>query len=107
MTQPFWFHELSAKGKGPDWVFNATFALGSSSALAATVRDHAPLGFTSYQATQRPCYIHGKTCDYVLYIDTPHYQACVDQLEGRQSQNIYVYHSIQVCQNEFQLMRAY
>ena len=107
MTETFWFRELLAGGKGPDWVFNAAFAPGSSSALAATVRDHAPLGFTDYRATQRPCPIHGKLCDYVLYVDTPHYQACIDQLEGRHDRNIYVYHTIQVCRHEYQLVRGY
>ena len=109
MTQPFWFRELLAGGKGPDWVFNAAFAPGSSSALAAAVRDHAPIGFTYYRATQRPCPIHFdlKACDYDLYVDTPHYQACVDQLEGRQGNNVYIYHSIQVCRHNYQLVRGY
>jgi hypothetical protein len=109
MTQPFWFHELLASGKGPDWVFNAAFTPGSSSLLAETVREHAPIGFTYYRATQRPCPIHwnSKSCDYDLYIDTPHYQACIDQLEGRQERNLYVYHSIQVCQHDYQLVRGY
>ena len=48
-----------------------------------------------------------KSCDYDLYVDTPHYQACIDQLEGRQERNVYVYHSIQVCQHDFQLVRGY
>ena len=109
MTQSFWFRELLAGGKGPDWVFNAAFAPGSRSALAQVVREHAPIGFTDYRATQRPCPIHwnSKACDYDLYVDTPHYHACVDQLEGRQEHNVYVYHSIQVCQHEYQLVRGY
>jgi hypothetical protein len=107
MTQPFWFRELVAGGKGPDWMFNAAFAPGSSSGLAATVRAHAPIGFTYYQATQRPCSLHFKVCDYDLYVDTPHYQACVDQLEGRYSGNVYVYHTIQICGHEVQLVRGY
>jgi hypothetical protein len=107
MTQHFWFRELLAGGKGPDWVFNASFAPGSSSSLAETLRDHAPTGFTYYRATQRPCPIHWKSCDYDLYVDTPHYQACVDQLEGRHDNNVYVYHTIQVCQHEYQLVRGY
>ena len=107
MTQTYWFRELLAGGKGPDWVFNAAFAPGSSSILTALVRHHAPIGFTGYQAAQRPCPIHGKLCDYVLYVDTPHYQACIDQLEGRYAENIYIYHTIQVCHNEYQLMHGY
>jgi hypothetical protein len=109
VSELFWFHELLASGKGPDWVFNATFAPGSGGALAASVRASAPPGFTYYRATQRPCSIHyhTKSCDYDLYVDTPHYQACVDQLEGRHRQNMYVYHSIQVCRDEFQIVRGY
>ena len=107
MTQQLWFRELSAGGKGPDWVFNAGFAPGNSSALAETVREHASIEFTYYRATQRACPIHGTACDYDLYIDTPHYQACVDQLEGRYDQNTYIYHSIQVCRNAYQLVRGY
>jgi hypothetical protein len=106
MTQAFWFHELLAGGKGPDWIFNAAFT-PDSSALAEAVREHAPIGFTYYRATQRLCPIHLISCDYDLYVDTPHYQACIDQLEGRQEHNIYVYHSIQVCQHEYQLVRGY
>jgi hypothetical protein len=108
MTQAFWFRELLAGGKGPDWIFNATFAPGSSS-LAEVVRFDAPIGFTYYRAKQRPCPIHFdlKLCDYDLYVDTAHYQACIDQLEGRQSQNIYIYHSIQVCGHDYQLARGY
>ncbi len=85
MRQPFWFRELFAGEKGPDWMFNAAFAPGSNSP-AEVAREHTPLGFTYYQATQRPCPIHwnSKACDYDLYVDTPHYQACIDQLEGRQ-----------------------
>jgi hypothetical protein len=109
MIQPFWFRELLAGGKGPDWVFNASFAPGTSSYLTETLHDHAPIGFTYYRATQRPCPIHFhlKSCDYDLYVDTPHYQACIDQLEGRQERNLYVYHTIQVCQHEYQLVRGY
>jgi hypothetical protein len=107
MTQAYWFHELSAGGKGPDWLFNATFAAGSRRALAAAVRAHAPAGFTAYHASQRPCPIHGVLCDYILYVDTPHYQTCIDQLEGRNTANIYVYHTIQICQNDVQLVRGY
>ncbi|MEO7908350.1 MAG: hypothetical protein ABIV47_01745 [Roseiflexaceae bacterium] len=108
MTQPFWFRELLAGGKGPDWMFNATFAPGSSSA-ADVVREHAPLGFSYYRATQRPCPIHwnSKACDYDLYVDTPHYQACIDQLEGRGERNLYIYHTIQACQHDYQLVRGY
>ncbi len=107
MTPPFWFRELLAGGKGPDWMFNAAFAPGSSGALAEAARDHAPIGFTYYRATQRPCPMHLRSCDYDLYVDTPRYQACIDQLEGRQDHNIYVYHTIQVCQHEYQLVRGY
>jgi hypothetical protein len=107
VTEIFWFRELESAGKGPDWVFNATFAPGSRHALAATLLGHAPVGFTAYHASQRPCSIHGTLCDYVEYIDTAHYQACVDQLEGRNTNNIYIFHTIQVCQNEFQLVRGY
>src|SRR4051794_28658967 len=107
MTQSFWFRELLAGGKGPDWIFNASFTPGSSSALAATLRDQAPIGFTYYRATQRPCSIHGKSCDYDLYVDTSHYQACIDQLEGRYDKNIYIYHAIQVCGHDYQLVRGY
>jgi hypothetical protein len=84
MTQPFWFRELVAGGKGSDWVFNASFAPGSSSTLAEALGDHAPVGFTYYRATQRPCPIHwnSKSCDYDLYVDTPHYQACIDPHAG-------------------------
>lgn len=108
MTQPYWFHELLADGKGPDWVSNAAFT-PESSALADVVRQHAPLDFAYYRATQRPCPIHwnSRSCDYDLYVDTPHYQACIEQLEGRQAGNIYVYHSLQVCGQEFQLVRGY
>jgi hypothetical protein len=42
-----------------------------------------------------------------LYIDAPHYRACIDQLEGRQNTNLYVYHTIQVCQRDYQLVRGY
>jgi hypothetical protein len=107
VSELFWFHELADQGKGPDWLFNAAFAPGSHSALAAAVRAHAPPGFSYYHATQGPCSIHFGSCDYDLYIDTPHYQACVDQIEGRSGQNLYVYHSIQVCQDAFQLERGY
>src|SRR4051812_9045372 len=107
MSQPFWFRELLAAGKGPDWVFNAAFAPGSTSSLAEVVRQHAPTGFAYYRATQRPCPIHLKSCDYDLYIDAPHYRACIDQLEGRHAENIYIYHTIQVCQDEYQLVRGY
>ena len=109
MTQPCWFRELLVSGKGPDWVFNAAFAPGSSSSLAEVVHERAPIGFTYYRATQRPCPIHwnSKLCDYDLYVDTPHYQACINQLEGREERNIYLYHSIQVCQHEYQLVRGY
>jgi hypothetical protein len=109
MTQPFWFRELLAGGKGPDWMFNAAFAPGSSSALAATVRKHAPGGFSYYRAMQRPCPIHVdlKACDYDLYVDPPHYHACIDQLEGRSGTNVYIYHTIQVCGHDYQLVRGY
>jgi hypothetical protein len=107
MTKPSWFSELLASGKGPDWVFDAAFAPASSASLAAAVREHMPDGFARYQATQRPCPIHLKLCDYEMYIDTSHFQAIVDQLEGRQQHNIYLYHTIQVCQGECQLMRGY
>src|SRR5215212_5964826 len=108
MTQPFWFHELLAGGKGPDWIFNAAFAPGSDS-LAEVVREHAPSGFTYYRATQRPCPIHFdlKSCDYDLYVDTDHYQACIDQLEAGSNENIYIYHTIQVCGHDYQLVRGY
>src|SRR5215211_3019112 len=107
MTEVFWFRELLTGGKGPDWVFNAAFGPSSNSALAAMVRARAPIGFTYYHATQRPCDIHGRLCDYDLYVDTPHYHACIDQLEGRQQSNVYIYHTIQACQNAFQLVRGY
>lgn len=108
MTKLFWFRELLAGGKGPDWVFNATFT-ASSSSLAEVVREHAPAGFTYYRAIQRPCPMHwnSKACDYDLYVDTSHYHDCIDQLEGRQEHNLYIYHTIQVCQHEYQLVRGY
>ena len=107
MTKQFWFSQLLAGGKGPDWVFNAAFAPDSSKLLAEAVRRHVPPGFTYYRATQRACPIHLQSCDYNMYIDTPHYQAIVDQLEGRQERNIYIYHSIQVCQHEYQIVHGY
>src|SRR5215213_3908497 len=107
MTPAYWFRELLARGKGPDWVFNATFAPDSSSVLSASVRHHAPVGFTDYQATQRPCPIHGQRCDYILYVDTPHYQSCIAQLEGHYEGNMYVYHTIQACQDDYQIVRGY
>jgi hypothetical protein len=107
MTKPFWFSELLAYGKGPDWIFNLAFAPDSSKPLAAAVRERIPAGFTRYQATQRPCPIHTKQCDYDLYIDTPHYQDIVDHLEGRQRPNSYIYHTIQICQEACQIERGY
>ena len=107
MAQAFWFRELLAAGKGPDWLLNVSFTPGSASALAATLRQHAPIGFTHYQATQRHCPIHGHLCDYVLYVDSSNYQACVDQLEGRHTGNIYVYHTIQLCRHDYQMTRGY
>jgi len=109
MTQLFWFRELVAGGKGPDWLFNASFTPSSSGTLAEVVREHTPTDFTYYRATQRPCPIdwNSKACDYDLYVDTPHYRACIDQLEGRQEHNLYIYHTIQVCQHQYQLVRGY
>lgn len=107
MTKPCWFSELLASGKGPDWVFNGAFAPASNPSLAEAMRKHLPAGFTRYQATQRPCSIHAKLCDYEIFIDTPHYQDIVDHLEGRQRPNSYIYHTIQVCQDECQIERGY
>jgi hypothetical protein len=107
LLEIFWYRALLACGKGPDWVFNAAFAPGGSTALAAMLREQPPAGFGLYRATQRPCSIHGGSCDYDLYVDMSNYQACVGQLEGRDASNIYLYHSIQVCHDEYQLVRGY
>lgn len=102
-----WYHDLSAAGKGPDWILNAWFAGGDGARLSAAVRALAPAGFTHYRAAQAPCPIHAGTCDYDLYADDAQYAAIVAQCEGSPAGNVYVYHTMQACQDAFQLVRGY
>ncbi|KPV51587.1 hypothetical protein SE17_20350 [Kouleothrix aurantiaca] len=102
-----WFRELEATGKGPDWFFNAAFAPGSAAGLAAAFRALAPQGFTRYEAHRQHCPIHQQKYDYVMYIDSQQHAAIVRNIEGDSGQNVYIFHTIQACQNDLQIMRGY
>lgn len=105
--QAFWFRDLEAAGKGPDWIFSAWCAPERAAMLSAIFRTLQPYGFTYYRAIQAQCPIHLCTCDYDLYIDNHQYAAVIAQLEGRHEQNLYVYHTFQACQTAVQLVRGY
>lgn len=105
--EQLWYHELSAAGKGPDWIFNATFAGQSGEHLVPFVRALGPAGFIYYRATQAPCPIHGGRCDYDLYANSHQYESIVAQCEGRPAGNVYIYHTMQACRDTFQLVRGY
>jgi hypothetical protein len=106
-TDQPWYHQLSAAGKGPDWIFDATFAGDAGERLGAFVRALGPAGFIYYRAAQAPCPIHGGPCDYDLYADSNQYEAIVAQCEGRPAGNVYIYHTIQACRDAFQIVRGY
>ncbi len=102
-----WFRELEAAGKGPDWCFSAAFAPGSAAALAAAFRARAPQGFTLYEARAAHCPIHMRLCDYGMYIDQQQHAAMVANIEGLSAENIYIYHTMQACQNDLHIVRGY
>lgn len=102
-----WFHDLETAGKGPDWYFNAAFAPGSAAALAEAFRALAPQGFTRYDAQAAHCPIHSRLCDYGIYLVTSQAAALINNIEGKSTENIYVYHTIQACQEDLQLVRGY
>lgn len=102
-----WFWELEAAGKGPDWCFSARFAPASAAALAGAFCALAPQGFALYEAHAQHCPIHQRQCDYVMYIDSQQRAAIVANIEGVAEQNVYIFHTMQACQNEFQIVRGY
>lgn len=103
----YWFDELDANGSGPDWVLNAAFAPASPDHLTEAVRSLALQRFTRYHAEQRHCAIHNRLCSYDLYIDDHSSAAVIAMLEGRVAANSYLYHTIQVCQHDLQIVRGY
>lgn len=106
-SQPVWFRELESAGKGPDWIFSASFAPENGQQLGELFRALLPHGFTSYRAQQRQCSIHSRSCDYDLYIDDHQAETITALLEDRLQQNVYIFHTIQLCGNELQLVRGY
>lgn len=107
LPEELWYRDLSAAGKGPDWIFNATFAGQAAEHLGPAFRALGPAGFIYYRAAQAPCPIHGGRCDYDLYADGQQYEAIVAQCEGRPAGNVYIYHTMQACRDTFQLVRGY
>ncbi len=108
MTQyTYWFRDLLAAGKGPDWLFQASFDPGNQQLLTKTLRAIQPLGFQHYYANQHMCPIHHTICQYDLWVDQHNYAHLIAQLEERDQSNRYVYHTIQCCQQDLQIVRGY
>jgi hypothetical protein len=53
------------------------------------------------------CPIHHTSCQYDLWVDQHNYSQLIAQLEDRDHSNSYVYHTIQHCRHDFQIVRGY
>lgn len=75
--------------------------------LAATARALTPAGFVVRSVRRAPCPVHGHACDYDLYVDEANAATIFAQVAGRRTGNVYVFHTLQVCQNVVQMVRGY
>lgn len=92
---------------GPDTLLLASFAPTSADALTLAVRQFDFQHFTRYAMTAQYCQRHGQQCSYDVYIDTHNFDQLVANLEGRASANIWVYHTIEVCQSTLSITQGY
>lgn len=64
-----WDGPLQAAGKGPDWLFGATFAPTADSRLAARVRQQRLPGFGFAHVTTGCCTRQQRHAPYAVYTD--------------------------------------
>lgn len=102
-----WFWQLQAAGQGPDWRFSASFAPADAARLAAHVRYHALPGFAHYRVDDGFCARHGHRSSYDMYIDEGNYAQLVANFAGDQAQNVWIYHTIEVCGHDLTIERGY
>jgi hypothetical protein len=102
-----WFWQLQASGQGPDWFLVASFAADDAGLLAALVAQQPLPGFARYQVRDGLCARHNHRSDHDVYIDQTNYAALVANLAGSRPQNIWVYHTIEVCGADLSLERGY
>lgn len=102
-----WFWQLQATQHGPDWSFSATFVPTDAEQLAARIRQHPLAGLRHYRVTNGPCRQHQHTSTYDLYADQANYAALVANFERDTPQNIWIYHTIEVCGPDLLIERGY
>ncbi len=92
---------------GPDLRFTATFAPANAASLALAVRQFDFQHFSRYSVTAQDCQQHARQCSYDLYIDTRNYLSIVGNIEGTQPVNVWIHHTIAVCQEALSIERGY
>ena len=102
-----WFWQLQASGQGPDWFFYASFAADDAGLLAALVAQQPLPGFARHQAMDGLCARHGHRSAHDVYIDQHNAAALAANLAGVRPQNIWIYHTIEVCGADLTLERGY
>ena len=90
---------------GPDFIFQAAFL--PTNALADAVRSFDFQHFSHYALQDHYCRQHGQTCSYDIYVDRQNAERLIGNLEGRHNENIWVYHSIEVCGGSLSIERGY
>src|SRR3954471_19414271 len=102
-----WYWQLQAAAQGPDWSFSATFAPANAEHLTVLIRQYGFPGFAYSQVIDGRCLRHHHTSTYDLYIDQRNYATLAANLAGDQRQNIWVYHTIEVCGSDLTIERGY
>ncbi len=92
---------------GPDMLLLTTFAPAAAADLALAVRQFDFQHFSHHPVAAQHCQQHAQQCTYDLYIDTRNYTSIVSSIEGRQTANIWIYHTITVCQAALSIERGY
>lgn len=92
---------------GPDLTFSITFAPANAAELTQAVRLFNFEHFARHVMTAQFCRQHGKHCSYDMYIDMRNYHQMIENIEGRGSSNLWVYHAIEVCQASLLIERGY
>ena len=102
-----WFWQIQAAQQGPDWYFFATFIPTDAERLAAWVRQQPLPGFSRCQVNQGPLARQppGPTCD--LYVDQGNHARLVANLEESRPQNIWIFHTIEICGPDLTITRGY
>jgi hypothetical protein len=92
---------------GPDFLFVAAFAPANAAGLALAVRQFDFQHFARHAATDQYCRQHAQQCSYDLYIDTRNYLSIVGNIQGPQTVNVWIYHTIAVCRESLSIERGY